>query len=812
MKKNKEQREAEILAAIQNEETVTIASVQEKFGIGFPLAGEIYEQEMARRNARTELHLHTVMSAFGGLDDALSFFEAASERGINAIAVTDLGSVQSYPTAIYASRKYGIKALFGAEFFVDGQTEGDAHRVVVLAKNNDGIKRIYDLVTVSQTTSVKENIPFLPFDELTRAREDILIGFVACDKEIAIMLDNDFDEDVEKLFSSFDYIEIAPPEVCSTLFEDDSMEYCEAFLKRVISVATDSPVPVIASDDACYIAKQDAFQAGAVDHSRTLDCLRRKSIKEPLIKGRYFRSTQEMLDSLSFLGIDKAKEIVIDMPNKISASIKEMTPFENNGDLIPLFPDADKQIAEICRERLERMFASGCPFKYWSRLRNELKAIKSTHSASAFLTCYLIAKKAKEDGRMMSSRGMAGNSFVAYLLGITEINPLKPYYYCPKCDTWEGHVHEFHHGIASSLDAPAMRCLECGERLSASGEDLPMDLLFGTEGDRVPDIDMEFSSDYLGTIHEYLSGLFGEENLARAGTIETLGRKSSALRAQDYLKGKEIEPGSDAFESAVGACMVPKRLMGQHPCGYVVLPKGHRWNEFTPLEYPFGSAELGHRITHCPWSDVFLSGRLYKFDLLGHGALDLLERLAAETGVDANAVRLDDQRLIDVLCGRSQETTFEMIPGCKGAMAREAVAVSKPSTFSDLIKVKGMMHGTGVWYYYKGKLASGEVSISDEMVTNRDDLFLSLLSHKVERGMAYAIAERVRKGRGLSDEMEGTMRDVGFSDCYVGACQSVGYLFPKAHIVGFLRRELRMAFFKLNYPEQYRRVFDELFN
>ena len=776
------------------------------------MAEKIYAEEMARRSGRAELHLHTVMSVFGGLDHALSFFEVASERGVNTIAVTDSGSVQSYRAADFAGREYGIKTVFGAEFFIDGGNEDAAHRVVVLAKNREGIKRIYDLVTISQTDSQKENIPFLPLGEIMRERQDVLIGIVACDRGVASLLDMDFDDDVRKLLSSFDYVEISTPEVCSILLEDDSAEYCQGFLKRLVSIAADLKIPVIAADDACYVEAGEAFQAGAVDHSRTVDSLHRTSMKEPAIKGRYFRSTQEMLDSLSFLGEERAQELVILAPNRVSAQIEAFSPFDGEGNLIPLFTDADKRIGEICQERLERLFSSTCPTKYWSRLRNELRAIKKSHSASVFLTCHLIAEKARKDGRMMGNRGMVGNSFVAYLLGITDVNPLKPYYHCPKCGTWDGYVWEYHHGVFCSSDAPAMRCLDCGGKLSCSGEELPMQMLFGLEGDRVPDIDMEFSSDYLRTIHEYLCELFEKDNVVRTGTIEILPRKSSVLRAEDYLRQIGEDPNRESFELAVGACMAPKRLMGQHPCGYVVLPKGHKWNEFTPLDCPVGYAEFGTKITHCPWSDISASGQLYKFDLLGNGSLDLLERLIKETGVDVNAIGLDDHRLIDVLCGNSAEATFKMVPGCKGEMVREVISIAKPLTFSDLVKVKGLVHGTGVWDYYKEKLISGELAISDEMVTNRDDLFLTLLSHRVKMKLALAIAERVIKGRGLTDEMEGVMRTSGFPNSYVSACKSVQYLFPKAHIVGFLHRELRLVYFQLNYPEQYERTYHELFD
>ena len=752
---------------------------------------------------RAELHLHTRMSAFAGLDDASTFFKSVSKHGIHAIAVTDLGSVQSYREADKAAKKQGIKPIFGAEFFIE-RGEG-AHRVVVLAKNHKGIQRIYDLVTLSQTDYRKEGIPFVPMGEMLSKHQDLLIGFVACDKGIAILLEQGLDRNVQELFSCFDYIEIAPPEVCSILLENKSEAYLQAFLTKIISIAGDLGIPVIASGDTCYLNEEDAFEAGALDPSRAMDPLRRKSIKEPIIKGRYLRPTKEMLESLSFLGEDIAYSLVIDTPNRLCDSIECPSPFEGEGKLVPLFEDADQRIAEICYQRLEGMFSRGYPSKYRMRLNKELKAIHSNGSASIFMTYHLLAEKAKADGRVTICRGNAGNSLVAYLLGITNLNPLKPYCYCPKCNSWEGYVWEY----AGDSDVTSLRCPNCDEKLLVLGEDLPFELLFGLQGGRVPDIDMAFSHDYLPTVHQYLQELFGKDNVARVGALETLPQKSAMLRVQSYCKKQGKEPNDDALGLATNACMASKRLMGQHPCGFAVLPKGHQWNEFTPLEYPVGGDRSGFKITHLPWQD--LGDCLYKFDFLGDASLSLLERLAAETGVDIDEACLDESAILGALYQSVLEGTSQKIPGYKGGRMRRIVSLTRPSSFKDWVKVQGLLHGTGVWKYYETLFASGEASLSDEIVTNREDLFLSLLSHNVKQKDAHGLMERVRTGLGLTNEMKALLEASGFSDSFVGACESIQYLFPKAHIVGFLRRDLKLLYFKLHFPEPYERIYHELF-
>ena len=776
MNKKCEQTKADILKAIKDTKRISISLIQKKYGIGFPLAAEIFAEEKARRNKeldfRAEFHLHTLSSAFTGFDHAAEFFKVAADRGVYAIAMTDIGSVQSYFEAYHVSKEYGIRPVYGAEFYVEDNDK--VHRVITLAKNSKGIERIYDLVTLSRTKYRKENIPFLPFGELFAKREDVLIGLASCDKGIA----SGTDDELNQLFASFDYIEIPPVEVCSILLEEDSTEYCQDFIKRIIQIATEVGVRVIAAGDACYVDEKDAINANIVDYSRSIDPLRKKSIKEPIIEGRYFRSNQQMLDGFSFLGEAKARELVFKSPNHLILEIDWITPFEDDKQLIPLFDDADERISSLCWEQLQE---KEHPEEYANRLNQELIAIKKSGCASMFLTCHLLAKKAKEDGHMIGYRGMVGSSLVAHLLGITGIDPLRPYDDCVD---------------AKDLPSPYNQ--------------LPMEVVFGFDGERAMDIDMVFPTDYLDRIHQYFTELFGEDDVARAGTIETLPMASSGLRVQQALdkRGAKLDD-TDSFARALQACSSSRRLMGQHPCGYIVLPKGHEWHEFTPLEYLVGEAKT--KVTHYPWFDLSWPRQLFKFDLLGNNVLDVLERLVKETGVDIDAIKLDDPRLLAFLGGKNLEIV-DNIPAYETEAAQEILSLTKPHTLLDFVKVKSLLFGVKVWDYYKDKFASGELSSSDEIVTNRDDLFLSLLSYNINREEAYLITERVRKGRGLTDEMEITLRGAGLSESFIGACNSVFYLIPKAPIIGSLREELKLAYFKLNYPELYDRVYHEVFD
>ena len=816
MPKDNEQLKKQIREAMRENPGIRISEIAERFGIGYRLAAEIWSEQSIRLSVHPilhpELHVHTCMTAFGGMDHVADYFEAGHSRAVDVMAITDLGSTQSYRAAERLSQQYGIKPIYGAEFYVDGEEEGQAHRVVVLAKNNPGIRRIYDLVTLSQTEYQRENIPFLPLKELLDKRADIVIGLVACDKGIASLVDHRKEEDIRKLFSSFDYVEVTTPEVCSVLLDDDSIEYCRDFIRSLVTIADSIDVPLIASGDVCYVYKDSSLGAGAIDHSRRIDPLRKKSIEEPRIEGRYFRSGNELLQSLSFLGEDTAYRLVIEEPVHVAKKIGWPHPFDGEEtDLLPLFEDADKKLAEICHERFGALFPKGDAEPIYDWLVDELATINLNRSASVFLTLHKLVEKAKSDGRIVAYRGLAGNSLVAYLLGLTDTDPMKPYYQCPGCGKWGGYVHRLHPGAKSRFDAPGALCPDCGAPMVARGERLPECMLYGDDGKKVPDIDLVFSADYLPEITRHFRELFGADRVARCGVLTTLPRRSSLLRVKDYLETHGLDPDKETVETLMGAVMTPKRTMGLHPCGYFVLPPGHEWAEFTPLEYPLAQSSKGRRITHYPWEEISQQGFLYKFDLLGLGEIDLLERLCKETGIDVKDIPVDDPASLAVLCGENPEVGADDIPGFDVPIASRIVALTEPKTFAELLKVQGILHAAGVWLHYERKFEAGEITLSDELATNRDDLFLTLYDHGMHSDEAYAIAERVRKGKGLTEEMKATMAEAGVSEPLIEACGAVAYLPPKAHMVHWLYRALRLAYFKLHYPELYRRIHDELF-
>ena len=803
-----------ILECIKDIDSPTVSFIQSTFGIGFAFAGEIHQAEMSRRRAekarsdgRIELHLHTRLMAFGSVCSIDGYCRQAKERGAKAIAITDYGSVQSFADACAAGEKYGVKIIYGCEFLTE--YGGSTHRVIVLAKNQNGLETLYDMVTESLTGEVVGHDYFLPYERVQKGRPDVLFGLSSCQKSIVESAGIGDGDAFYELASRFDYIEVCPlDQYDSAWFEDE--EKREAAISRIVEVALEAGIPVIASSDANCIGGADRNAALALNFCRE-KAVRGRSLYSELGLSPYrpCLDAAAMLESFSFIKEETAKRIVLDAPFLLAEEVEGVCPMPKKESAFPILEGAEAKIAELCDARLRELFGESWPSKYNTRLGMELRCIRKAGSESIFYACHLIAKKARHDGHLPMCRGMTGNSLVAYLLGITEVDPLAPYYRCKKCGTWNGWTWEYCAKRETAFDAVPMRCPECGGRLSASGHSLPAEMLFGVDGDKVPDFDMAFSAGYQYEICDYLKTLFGNDNVVRAGTIETIQPRTATNLVNGYAeeRGREGEANSaDVLEKIIGV----KRTTGQHPGGFVVLPRGRRWSEFTPLQYPADFAESEWRTTHLPFNE--LQGSLYKFDLLGNGPLVLLERLLSKIGISMADIDLDDEKLIQVLTGRSESATAENLPEYGTASARRMMEVCKPTTAADLIKVSGLAHGTGTWDFYRDKFLSGEVGIKDEILSNRDDLFACLRQNRIGSSEAYEIAESVRKGRGLSEAQERTMSEHGVSSLYIEACKSVRYLFPKAHIIEYLGVALALAFFKLNHPQIFEEVRSDVYD
>lgn len=760
---------AYILQCIQDVVPLTVAYIQKTFEISFSFAKKIYETEMglrkaikAREEERIELHLHTRFTAFGSVTSIEEYCKRAKERGVKAIAITDYGSVQSFSEGHAAGEKYGIKIIYGCEFLIDFEKEGGIHRTVVLAKNQKGLELLYGFVTESLTKGVMGHDYFLPKEHIKKDQSDLLFGLSTCDKAVVERIESEDEDSLWSLFSRFDYVEVNPPSQYDPNWLKDGYTQ-EDVVSRVVEMATETGIPVIATADVNCVDDSDQAVMSVLGFCK--ERLTKGNSLHSRIKSLPFRpylKRQAMLDCFAFLGEEMANRIVLDNPFLLADRIEPVDPSPRKGVALPALDGAEERIRELCKVRLHELYKGEQLDQRVSRINKELGLIHKSGAASIFYACHLLVKKAHEDGHVVLCRGSLGNSLIAYLLGITEIE---------------------------------------------SG--LPLEMLYGIDGDQVPDLDLSFSTEYLHETQAYLKTLFGEDNVVRAGTVETIPYKTAMNLAKEHLDVQRFDK-EHVFEGIANRIVNAKRTLGQNPNGFVVLPSGHRWEEFTPLQYPSDSTESSWRVTHLPYSE--LRGSLYKFDLLGSWSLLLLERLLSKTGIQMADIPLDDPSLAEALTGQNESVTLDHLPEYGTAFAWHMMEIIKPKTTEDLIKVSGLAHGTGTWDYYQKKFLSGEIKITNEILSNRDDLFLFLTRKGFSQKKAYEITESVRKGRGLSQEQEDLMLEHGVSRSYVGACKSIRYLFPKAHIMESLRISLALAFIKLKYPQAFEEVYADIFS
>ena len=763
-------------------------------------------KQQAATMARIDFKVHTNNEAFGGVSRIEEYCAQAIRDGATAIAITDYGSAQSFAEAYKAGKKQGIKIIYGCEFLTKYLDQ--VHRISVWAKNQRGMEHLYGLLTEALTNVVNGHDYFLPIEKVKKGQEDLLFGLSTFDPSIFELGEKEEDEALKELFTKFDVLVLNP-----AIQYDPSWvkgeKGIEEILSHIVNVASEVGIRVIGTNDPNCTDNVRPEVADALAYC-----------KKNMVKGRSsydglglptfrpFLDAESMLEAFSFLGEEKTKEIVLDNPSLLADAFEDVRPLNNQEPSLPLIDDAQKKITALCDERMMELFHGGHPSKYDTRIGKELRFIRSSGSASVFYICHLIAKKAHEDGHLVLCRGMAGSSLVAYLLGITNVDPLAPYYRCKKCHTWEGWTWEFDQHADNGFDAKPMRCFTCGGRLTSSGNSIPPEMFFGINGEKVPDIDLCFSPDYLPTIQEYLRTLFGKENIVRVGSVETLPPKTVARLASQYVEENSLE-GRIEVREILDRLLYVKRMSGQHPGGFVVLPKGRRFEEFTPLQYPADDKDSEWKTTHFSFYDLI--GGLYKFDLLGNVSLLHLERLLAKTGMKMEDIDLDDEKLIKVLTGTDEDTNLEHIPEFGTEYTMRVMKVTKPKTAADLIKVSCIMHGAGTRLFYEDKFLSGEVTIQEDIVTNRDDLFVFLKKKGIESETAYKIADSVRKGKGLTAEQERLMQEHDVPSLYIEACKAVNYLFPKAHSVEYLRLALALAYFKVNYPDDFEEIYFEIY-
>lgn len=784
---------------------------------------------------RVELHLHTNMSAMDGMTSAKELVSRAIAWGHKAIAITDHGVVQAFPEACNTAAKAGIKIIYGMEgylvdddafyddygFGVDDEIPAEyiekvraekTYHIIIIAKNTQGLKNLYKLITDSNLKFFKRR-PRIPRHRLMQFREGLIIGSACEAGELyRALVDQKSDEDILRIASFYDYLEIQPNGNNAFMLRSQDERYerfktvedLENVDRQIIHIADKLGKMVVATCDVHFIDPGNAvFREILMTSMGFSDA----SQQAPL----YFRTTEEMLAEFAYLGEETAKEVVIANPNKIADLCESgMTPFPR-GTFPPSLEGADEDLTRICWERTKKDYGDPVPENVAKRLEKELKSIISNGFGVLYMIAQKLVQNSEEHGYYVGSRGSVGSSFVAHAAGISEVNPLPPHYICKKCK----HSEFFMDGsVGSGYDLPPKDCPNCGIPMHRDGHDIPFETFLGFKGDKQPDIDLNFSGEYQFYAHRYTEELFGIDHTFKAGTIGTIADKTAYGFVKKWLEVKGITVNRAEEDRLTKGCTGVKRTTGQHPGGMVVVPASNDAEDFTPIQHPADDVSGGLRTTHFDFHS--LHDTILKLDNLGHDVPTLYRHLEDSTGINVFDVDICDPKLYELLTSPEPlgvtaeeigcETGTLSLPELGTPFVRGMLMEAKPKNFSDMLQISGLSHGTDVWLGNAQELIKNKICSISEVIGTRDNIMVYLMHKGLEPDMAFKIMEIVRKGNAtklLTEAHIKAMKEHNVPDWYIDSCMKIKYMFPKAHAAAYVSAAMRLAWYKVYKPTEY---------
>ena len=697
----------------------------------------------------------------------------------------------------------------------------------VLVKNKVGLKNLFKIISYANTKYLfKNSEPKLPRKELDTYREGLLFGSGCVNGEIFNEAFTKEDEELAKMMQYYDYIEVQPPECYAYLINSDdtrirSMADILGHLNKIIRVARDAGVLVCATGDVHHLKREDKIYRDIIIAQKTngkLHPLNRNGITPP---DMHFYTTDEMLEAFAFLDKDLAYEIVVTNPNIIASKCEIVEVIIETGG-IPFSPKIDNSkeiVKEMVYNRAHELYGENLPEIIEERIDNELKGIIGGGFDVIYLIAQKLVKKSNDDGYLVGSRGSVGSSFVATMMGITEVNPLPSHYRCPKCKlslfkNENGEDLAIEYGIG--FDLPDKLCPNCNTLMQKDGEDMPFATFLGFNADKVPDIDLNFSDLNQAAAHEYTKVLFGVDNVYRAGTIGTVAEKTAFGFVRGYCEKLNISMRNIEIERIAKGCVGVKRTTGQHPGGIVVIPGYMDVFDFTPYQYPAEDIDANWRTTHFDYHAI--DQDVLKLDILGHTDPTQLRMLQDLTGIDVKTIPFDDKETMGIfLSPKPLGVTKEQILNDTGTLGVPEFGTpftigmlrdTKPTTFAELIKISGLSHGTDVWLGNAQELIKKNIVPFKEVIGCRDDIMVYLIQNGLEPLKAFKIMEFVRKGKASKDP-EGwakhveVMKEAGIPDWYLDSCHKIKYMFPKAHAAAYVMSAFRIAWFKVHKPAEY---------
>lgn len=713
-------------------------------------------------NKRAELHLHTKSSDDISVIGVEEVIEKAEEYGLSAIAFTNLNNVQDFPEIARCARNTDMKVIYGVEVLYKSEADREIHKLTLLAKNQEGIKALYKVISSIERKDVYDVIDLRV---LLQNRENLLVG------------SNDFKEVI-----SYDYFEIHPS--CN--------EQEEELNKNIYLCGKARGIPVVAVSNAHYINKNDAVCRDIVRVSM--------GFQEGEEHNLYLRTISDMLAEFKYLGEREAEEVVQNNPRMLADLIERVEPIKE-GFYEYKIQDDYEQIEKICIENACAIYGNPLPNTVSERLKTELELIKCHNYASRYLIIYKITKHITDSGHYVGSRGTSGSVLVNFLLGISEINPLPPHYYCSKCGDFE------ESNLASDgFDLPERECPSCNSRLRRDGHHIPFESFMGIDGSKKPDFHINVSPEIQISVMEHMKTLFGRKNIARAGIIIRFWKNSAQEIIEAYEKKTNILFSTKEKERIVRTLTDVKRSEEIHPGGIVMIPTHMEWEDFTPIRKRAGMLE----VTHFDFGD--LRNTILKFDILCYTTFRFLELLQKNTDVKRQEINLKDSEVLALF----RDFDIAGLPGFDQEFMWDLLERTMPESFSDFVKFNGLAHGTNVWTQNGEYLLEEGVPIS-KLPTMRDDIINDLKSIGIDSKTAYQFSEDVRRGwlaRGrVSHENISLYKDItkSLGDWYYDYCSKIRYMFPKAHAMAYVYNDIRCLWFKKYYPKEFYETYIDLY-
>ena len=678
-----------------------------------------------------------------------------------------------------------------------------ARHIILFAKNQQGLRNLYHLISDANLKHFRRGVPRIPKSELMALREGLIVGS-ACEagELFQAIIAHKSEDEIKRIASFYDFLEIQPLAnnrfmLAKGMAKDD--EQLREFNRTVVRIGEELGIPVVATGDVHFLNPEDEIFRHILLATKGFDDCDRDN---PL----YFRTTDDMLEEFSYLGEEKAYEVVVRNTNMIADMCEKLRPVPHNL-FAPKIENSVEDLKNLVYTKFHRLYGNNPPELMVKRVETELNDIISCHYDVIYMSAQKLVQNSLENGYLVGSRGSVGSSIVAYLSGITEVNSFPPHYRCPNPEckhTILDVPREFNCGA----DLPDANCPICGTKMEKDGFNIPFETFLGFGGDKVPDIDLNFSGEYQAKAHQYCISMFGSSHVFRAGTIGTVAEKTAFGYVKKYLSERG-KTASRAEEGRLAAgCVGVRRTTGQHPGGLVVIPQENEIWDFCPVQHPADDPNSDQITTHFEYHSM--EENLLKLDMLGHDDPTMIRYMEDITGVDAKTIPLDDPKTMSIFTS-SKVLGYENDPilGPTGAVAvpefntrftRGVLLDTMPKKFDFLVRISGYTHGTDVWLGNARDLITSKTTTVDGTIGCRDDIMLYLISMGLPEKRAFKIMEMVRKGKGLPDGAEEEMKAAGVPDWYIGSCKKIKYLFPKAHAVAYVMMAFRIAWFKVYHP------------